>query len=581
MAGYKDPEYQRNRRSILAGDPDCHWCGEAKATQADHLIELDSGGDHSLDNLVPSCAKCNASRGARHVNRKTANRIQARNASVKKPKKFLDHQTNTPSPHSLICGEGSDLAGSGVTEDYRALSGKIEPRLVTPVHAVSSLGPAQAEFARSRMGIELMGWQARAISDQLSLDANGDFLFREALVSTARQNGKSFALKSLAAWWLVDEARRRGQPQNVLLVANKLDRSIPMYREIVQYLETYHGAKASWTSGHFQCVMPDQSTIKVVAAKDNVHGLTLDLILIDEIWDVAPSVVFDALRPSMIARRNPLLSMWSTAGDEGSATMLRLREQAINAIDSGKPGRLYFAEWSMPPDVDPADRRYWPWANPALGTTIDWPALEAQADGGDRAAFLRAHLNLWVSAARSWLPVGLWSSRQAEVDIPGGGVLAVDSSLDESRYVGVRCVPIDGGVVAHVEFVVEKEDAMWEQIARVLEDPKVTLAITPGLEIHTPLPLRRRTETVGYGELARYTSVVRSMIVEGKLWHDGSVALAEHVQRAVLVKTQATTVVSSQKSPGPIELCRCMIWAAAMASKPASKQRPAFAMGHS
>jgi hypothetical protein len=431
------------------------------------------------------------------------------------------------------------------------------------------------------MGIELMPWQVRAITDQLALDANGDFLFREALVSTARQNGKSFALKSLAAWWLVEEARRRGQPQNVLLVANKLDRSIPMYREIVQYLEVHHGAEAKWTSGHYQCTMPDGSTIKVVAAKDNVHGLTLDLILIDEIWDVAPSVVFDALRPSMIARRNPLLSMWSTAGDEGSATMLRLREQAINAIDSGKPGRLYFAEWSMPPDVDPADRRYWPWANPALGTTIDWPALEAQADGGDRAAFLRAHLNLWVSAAKSWLPVGLWSSRQAEVDIPAAGVLAVDSSLDESRYVGVRCVPIDGGVVAHVEFVVEKEDAMWEQISRVLEDPKVTLAITPGLEIHTPLPLRRRTETVGYGELARYTSVVRSMIVEGKLWHDGSVALAEHVQRAVLVKTQATTVLSSQKSPGPIELCRCMIWAAAMASKPASKQRPAFAMGHS
>ena len=190
-------------------------------------------------------------------------------------------------------------------------------------------------------------------------------------------------------------------------------------------------------------------------------------------------------------------------------------------------------------------------------------------------------MNLWVSAARSWLPVGLWTARRVEVDIPAGGVLAVDSSLDESRYVGVRCVPIDGGVVAHVEFVVEKEDAMWAEIERVMADPKVTLAITPGLEIHTPLPLRRRTETVGYGELARFTAVVRSMITEGKLWHDGSVALAEHVQRAVLVKTQATTVVSSQKSPGPIELCRCMIWAAAMASKPASKQRPAFAMGHS
>jgi len=73
--------------------------------------------------------------------------------------------------------------------------------------------------------------------------------------------------------------------------------------------------------------------------------------------------------------------------------------------------------------------------------------------------------------------------------------------------------------------------------------------------------------------------MVRSMIVEGKLWHDGSVALAEHVQRAVLVKTQATQVVSSQKSPGPIELCRCMIWAAALASRPAVRTKAAFAAG--
>ena len=82
MAGYKDPEYQRNRRSILTGNPPCHWCGTNPATQADHLIELDRGGDHSLDNLVPSCASCNASRGARHVNRKVAERIQNRNRAM-------------------------------------------------------------------------------------------------------------------------------------------------------------------------------------------------------------------------------------------------------------------------------------------------------------------------------------------------------------------------------------------------------------------------------------------------------------------------------------------------------------------
>jgi hypothetical protein len=429
------------------------------------------------------------------------------------------------------------------------------------------------------MGIDLMPWQVRAISDQLSHDEHGNFVFREALVSTGRQNGKSWALRSLAAWWLVEEARRRGEPQNVLLVANKLERSIPMYRETALWLEEFYGATCRWTNGYQSTTMPDGSTFKVAAARDNVHGLSLDLILIDEIWDVAPSVVFDALRPSMIARKNPLLSAWSTAGDESSTTMLKLREQALSTIDAGKMSKLYFAEWSMPPDVDPDDRRYWSWANPALGTTITWDALEAQAEGGDRTSFMRAHLNLWVSAAKSWLPHSLWKSRYTDMPVPEGGVLAVEVSLDDSRYVGVRCVPFEGGTIAHVEFVVDKEDAAWVEIARVLENPKVTLAITPSLEIHVPLPYRRRMEVVGYGELARYTPVVRSMLLEGKLWHDGSVALAEHVQRAVLVKTHSSVVVSSKHSPGPIELCRCLIWAAAMASKPGNKGKAAFAAG--
>jgi hypothetical protein len=429
------------------------------------------------------------------------------------------------------------------------------------------------------MGIDLMPWQVRAISDQLSLDASGDFLFREALVSTARQNGKSFALKSLAAWWLVDEARRRKEAQHVLLVANKLERSMPMYRELALWLEEHCGASCRWAAGSTMTTMPDKSTLKVAAARDNAHGMTLDLVLVDEIWDIPPSVIFDALRPSMIARRNPLLSAWSTAGDESSATMLRLREQAINAIDANRPGKLYFAEWSMPPGVDPDDRRYWGWANPAMGTTISMDALEAQSQGGDRSAFLRAHLNLWVAAAKSWLPIGLWPTRAHPDPIPAGGVLACDTSIDDSRYVGVRAAQGPDGIQVHVEFVVDCEDAMWAEIERVLEDQKVTLAITPGLEIHTPLPLRRRTETVGYGELARFTMIVRSMITEGKLWHDNSVALGEHVQRAVLVKTQATQVVSSQKSPGPIELCRTMIWAAALASRPAVRAKAAFAAG--
>lgn len=60
-------EYQRNRAIILANDPACHWCGIEHATTADHLTPISHGGGHDLGNLVPSCLRCNSSRGNRPI----------------------------------------------------------------------------------------------------------------------------------------------------------------------------------------------------------------------------------------------------------------------------------------------------------------------------------------------------------------------------------------------------------------------------------------------------------------------------------------------------------------------------------
>jgi hypothetical protein len=55
------------------------------------------------------------------------------------------------------------------------------------------------------------------------------------------------------------------------------------------------------------------------------------------------------------------------------------------------------------------------------------------------------------------------------------------------------------------------------------------------------------------------------MINEKLLWHTGEQMLAEHVQRAVAVRSQNSIALSSQRSPGPIELARCLVWSAALA----------------
>jgi hypothetical protein len=157
--------------------------------------------------------------------------------------------------------------------------------------------------------------------------------------------------------------------------------------------------------------------------------------------------------------------------------------------------------------------------------------------------------------------------------MPAGGVLAVDSSLDDQRYVGVRA-SVDGKCQVCVEFVVNTEDDMWAEIGRVMADQSVQLAITPMLELHTPTVLQRRTNTVGYGELLKYSGLVQKMILEGKVKHRGELSLAEHINRAVLIKSGQGVSLSSQKSPGPIELARCSVWAVAQASKPTTRVKP-------
>jgi len=70
-----------------------------------------------------------------------------------------------------------------------------------------------------------------------------------------------------------------------------------------------------------------------------------------------------------------------------------------------------------------------------------------------------------------------------------------------------------------------------------------------------------------------HPAIVKGMILEGRMAHNGKMTLTEQVNRAVAGRTQASITLTSQKSPGPIEQCRCMVAAAGMAAKPQSNIR--------
>lgn len=582
--------WRRLRRQVLLEEPICHWCRKAPSTTADHLIEYDRAPDRALDrtNLVGACRACNSRRGQRYVTEKRNVQKKAQKAPAKPRKATAGTSSAPPVGGGFLEPKGPDperplpsslpvvkTGRKGQIEADYAKVGREAPRLVSPMPADYESPEEQfAALARQLAHVDLFPWQRRLVREMLA-EVDGRPVWSSALVMTARQNGKTLMLALLVSWWAIHQAARRGTPQSVIITSSKLQLAMDVFRIVADWLEPL-GATCRRGNNSPAITMPDGTRIVPVAATADQHGRTADLIVIDEGWDVDPAVYYGALLPAQRTRKGSLIATWSTAGDDGSALLIQLRNQGMKGIETGDPGRLYFAEWSPPAGVSPEERKWWGWANPSLGHLIDADELEVEASMNWQN-FVRTGLNQWVTAVDSWLPLNAWERQTTDLPMPAGGILAVEKAAEESRWVGLRAVKTDDRVQVVVEFVTTSEAVMRRELARVMTDRTVDLLIPPGVDLRLPPEIKRRSRNVGIREIRLWTSQVHAMILAGEVWHDGDAALAEHVNRAVARTIEGSWYIVSSRSPGPTELCRCLIWACADVSRIRQSGRAAFA----
>jgi len=448
------------------------------------------------------------------------------------------------------------------------------------------VGPLVVEWAARWLGLELLGFQVHALEGALELDEAGELAHRTAYVSVARQNGKTVLGRALLGWWVTDYARMRGRAQVAVNLADELSLASQQFEALAPILEAQFGWKLKNGYGRMEGKGPDGSRWYVKSDQPAApHGLSCDLVWADEIWNMSSEVLSSGWRQTMKARNPrtaggwPLMFMTSTAGTQASVAQIRYREQGLQIIDSGNPGRFYMAEWSVDPGVDPMDMTHWGQANPGLGTVVELETLVTDSQDPDRISFLRGGLNLFVDADAAWLQPGEWETCRVEDPFPEDQPkwVTVDLSLDDSRWIGVEAAAHpDGRVHVRPAFAVATLAECLAAITRVCEHPGTRLAVCPALDGHVPVHLAKRKRTVGYGELLEWTGLAYSLIKEQRLVHNGESTLAEHMNRAVAVKQNHALALSSKRSPGPIELARLTVFAAGLASRPRAVGRAAM-----
>lgn len=291
------------------------------------------------------------------------------------------------------------------------LMGKETPRLSTeplgPLNKKTSLGFECIEFVENVLCVTLLPWQKYLLTHALELDSNGDFRFRTIVTLVARQNGKTHLLKCLALWMLYT-----GRVRTVLGAAQSLDIARESWSGAVEMAEDDQELKSEISAvrranGEQELKLHNGARYKIAAATRSAgRGLSVDLLILDELREHRTWEAWGALSKTTMARPNGLTFCISNAGDDQSIVLNQLREKALAGSDSS----LAIFEWSAEENAELDNREAWAQANPGLGHTITEQALASSLSTDPPAVFRTEVLCTRVESLDGAVDLGAWKS---------------------------------------------------------------------------------------------------------------------------------------------------------------------------
>lgn len=325
--------------------------------------------------------------------------------------------------------------------------GSPSPRLGTPplreLTPETSRGFDLIDFA-TELRIGLLPWQRTAAIRALELNPDGSYRFRTVLILVGRQSGKTTLLKVWALWrmWR-DEARL------VLGAAQNLDIAREAWQGSVDLAEDLDGlGKVMYANGKESMSTWGGARYRITATTRGAgRGLSVDLLIMDEVREQRDWDAWSALSKTTIARPKGQIVCISNAGDDESVVLNSLRDAALGEKDPS----LCLLEWSAPPGCDLDDPNMWAMSLPALGHTLDEASVRSSIATDPPAVARTELLCQHVSALDTALEGTGWA---AGAD-PAGSIAShrkrlsacVDVSLDGNHVALVVAAALEDGRV--------------------------------------------------------------------------------------------------------------------------------------
>jgi len=190
------------------------------------------------------------------------------------------------------------------------------------------------------------------------------------------------------------------------------------------------------------------------------------------------------------SRRQELVLIFTTAGDEDSELWLRLDDFYVRVLEAAEVGEVVSDQHfgfiaRIDDDDEPFDEECWAKANPNYPVTpkreyLLQQAAEAEADPLERQKFLRFHCNVVVETLTKPIERAAWQSCEGEVTMKGECFGGIDLARTQD-FAAWAVVSVDGD-----SYEIMTRTYTCENREKVLKTPQVAEWIRNGHLIEHP-----------------------------------------------------------------------------------------------
>lgn len=294
----------------------------------------------------------------------------------------------------------------------------------------------KGEWAFKRMTIKLEPWQifGLAVGFGWRNKDDGTRRFLEMYWEIPRKNGKSILAAGVGVYCLSADNEFASE---VYSGATSEKQAWEVFKPAkIMLSKTPQLKKAFGIEVNAKTiVIPDQGSVFQPVIGNPGDGASPHCALIDEYHEHANDALYATMRTGMGARRQPVLFIITTAGDNIEGPCYEKRSEVIEMLSGNLPNdRLFGYIWTIDKGDDWKDPDVLKKANPNFGVSVyEKFLLNEQKDAVNNTSkqshFKTKHMNVWVQSRDAYFNPEKWNACEE--------VLNHDDFIGQTCYLGI------------------------------------------------------------------------------------------------------------------------------------------------